>query len=55
VFQQEHPPLCYLKAIHVKVPELVEKEKMGDGEGRRGTAGKIVQGDIEQKMASVVA
>jgi len=40
--------LCYLEAIRSKVPELVEKEKMGDGvQGEPDLPGKIVQGDLE--------
>jgi len=40
--------LCYLEAIRAKVPELVEKEKMGDGvQGEPDLSGKIVQGDLE--------
>jgi hypothetical protein len=25
--------LCYLEAIHSKVPDLIQKEKMGEGTG----------------------
>jgi hypothetical protein len=40
--------LCYLEAIRAKVPELVEKEKTGDGvQGEPDLSGKIVQGDID--------
>jgi hypothetical protein len=40
--------LCYLEAIRAKVPELVEKEKMGEGvQGEPDLSGKIVQGDLE--------
>jgi len=40
--------LCYLEAICAKVPELVEREKMGDGvQGEPELSGKIVQGDLE--------
>ena len=35
--------LCYLEAIHIKIPELVEKEKMGDGvQGEPDLSDKIV-------------
>jgi hypothetical protein len=40
--------LCYLKAIRSKVPELVEKVKMGVGvRGEPDLSGKIIQGDLE--------
>jgi hypothetical protein len=40
--------LCYLKAIHAKVPELVEREKTGDGvQGEPDLSGKIVQGYVD--------
>ena len=40
--------LCYLEAIRAKVPELVEKEKMGQGiQGEPDLSGKIIQGDLE--------
>jgi hypothetical protein len=40
--------LCYLEAIHAKVPELVEREKTGDGvQGELDLSGKIVQGDVD--------
>jgi len=39
--------LCYLEAIHSKVPDLVQKEKMGEGvQGELDLLGKIVQGDL---------
>jgi len=39
--------LCYLEVIHMNVPELVEKEKMGVGvQGDPDLSGKIVQGDL---------
>ena len=38
--------LCYLKAIRVMVPQLVEKEKTGDGvQGEPDLANRIIQGD----------
>lgn len=40
--------LCYLEAIRPKVPELVRKEKIGDGvQGEPDLTDRIVQGDIE--------
>lgn len=40
--------LCYLEAIRTKIPQLVEKEKMGEGiQGEPDLSGKIVQGDLE--------
>ena len=39
--------LCYLEAIHSKVPDLIQKEKMGEGvQGELDLSGKIVQGDL---------
>ena len=39
--------LCYLKAIHAKVPELVKRQKMEDAvQGELDLSGKIVQGDL---------
>ena len=40
--------LCYLEAIRTKIPELVEKEKMGNGvQGEPDLSGKIVPGDLK--------
>lgn len=40
--------LCYLEAIRPKVPQLVEKEKIGDGvQGEPDLTNRIVQGDLE--------
>src|SRR6202050_447238 len=40
--------LCYLEAIHSKVPDLIQKEKMGEGvQGELDLSGKIVQGDLD--------
>jgi hypothetical protein len=39
---------CYLEAIRAEVPELVEKDKMGDGvQGEPDLSGKIVQDNLE--------
>jgi len=39
---------AYLEAIHTKVPELIEKEEIGEGvQGEVGLSNKIVQGDLE--------
>ena len=40
--------LCYLEAIRAKVPELVQKEKSGEGvNGELDLSGRITQGDLE--------
>ena len=39
---------AYLEAIHTKVPELVEKEEIGEGvQGEVGLSNKIIQGDLK--------
>jgi hypothetical protein len=38
--------LCYLEAIRLKVPELVERQRAGDEEDT-GASNRIIQGDIE--------
>jgi hypothetical protein len=46
--------LCYLEAIRANVPELVEREKIGDGvQGEPDLSGKIAQGDLEADIPSV--
>ena len=40
--------LCYLEAIRAKVPELVQKEKNGEGvHGELDLNGRIIKGDLE--------
>jgi hypothetical protein len=40
--------LCYLEAIRSKVPELVQKEKIGDGvQGEPDLTDRFVSGDLE--------
>ena len=40
--------LCYLESIHSKVPDLIQKEKMGEGvQGDMDLSGKIVQDDLD--------
>jgi len=38
--------LCYLEAIRLKVPELVQRQRAGDEEDT-GASNRIIQGDIE--------
>jgi len=46
--------LCYLEAIHAKIPELVEKEKRGVRiQGEPDLSEKIVQGDLEAVKCQV--
>jgi hypothetical protein len=47
--------LCYLEAIHSKVPDLVQKEKMGEGvQGELDLSGKIVQGDLNADTGAII-
>ena len=42
--------LCYLEAIHAKVPELVQKERNGEGvHSELDLNRQIIQGDLEAK------
>ena len=42
--------LCYLETIHNKVPDLGQKERMGEEvQGELDLSGKIVQGDLNAK------
>ena len=47
--------LCYLEAIHSKVSDLVQKEKMREGvQGELDLSGKIVQGDLDTDTGAMI-
>ena len=47
--------LCYLEAIHSMVPDLIQKEKMGEGvQGELDLSGKIVQGDLDADTGAMI-